>query len=129
MDDSQSSDSQTDDKVDYSQLRKALDGVIDEYFAKMNGPISEEPPRKIHHKDVYKFTIRAELPNIEFIKFIHKIMWCHDVGAWKKITFESAMELRSVLEEFCFQWCSSLMSDTGIFVVYIRKNIRRGRNL
>ncbi|CAD6445323.1 ccf77e95-1757-4a00-bd34-fdeefa197b7a-CDS [Sclerotinia trifoliorum] len=129
MDDSQSNDSQDDTKVDYSQLRKALDGVIDGYFTKMNGPISDEPPRKIHHEDFYKFTIRAEPPNLEFVKFVPKIMWCHGVRAWKMITFESALELRSALEEFCFEWCSSRMSDAGIFVVYICKNIRRGRNL
>ncbi|KAJ8059611.1 hypothetical protein OCU04_011266 [Sclerotinia nivalis] len=129
MDDSLSKAPKVDDKVDYSRLRKELDGVIDEYFAKMNGPTSDEKPREIHHNDFYRFTIRAEPPNVEFVKFVPKIMWCHDVGAWKRITLESAMELRSALEEFCFEWCSSRMSDAGIFCVYMRRNLRRGRNL
>ncbi|KAF7855433.1 hypothetical protein EAF04_010176 [Stromatinia cepivora] len=129
MDDSLSKAPKVDDEVDFSRLRKALDGVVDEYFAKMNGPISDEKPREIHRNDFYRFTIRAEEYNVEFLKFVPKIMWCHGVGAWKRITRESAMELRGALEESCFEWCSDRMSDGGIFVVYIRNNLRRGRNL
>lgn len=116
--------------LDYSGLRKALDTRLNKYFEKLDAPESHEKPKAIHRNDFYKFTIRAEEPNVEFVKFVPKLMWCSKQGVYKHVSRERAYELRIVLDEFCEEWCSQwLTGDAGIFFVQIRTNLRRGRNL
>ncbi|KAF7882403.1 uncharacterized protein EAF02_005766 [Botrytis sinoallii] len=116
--------------LDYSGLRKAIDTRLNKYFERLDAPESHERPKDIHCNDFYKFTIRAEEPNVEFIKFVPKIMWCSKPGVYKHVSREWAYELRIVLDEFCEEWCSQwLTGDAGIFFVQIRTNLRRGRNL
>ncbi|KAF7896488.1 hypothetical protein EAF00_006502 [Botryotinia globosa] len=115
--------------LDYSGLRKAIDTRLNKYFEKLDAPETHERPKAIHRNDFYKFTIRAEEPNVEFIKFVPKIMWCSKLGVYKHVSRERAYELRIVLDEFCEEWCSQwLTGDAGIFFVQIRTNLRRGRN-
>ncbi|KAF7931093.1 uncharacterized protein EAE97_009302 [Botrytis byssoidea] len=116
--------------LDYSGLRKAIDTRLNKYFERLDAPETHERPKAIHRNDFYKFTIRAEEPNVEFIKFVPKIMWCSKLGVYKHVSRERAYELRIVLDEFCEEWCSQwLTGDAGIFFVQIRTNLRRGRNL
>ncbi|KAM0156153.1 hypothetical protein ACHAPG_005501 [Botrytis cinerea] len=112
--------------LDYSGLRKAIDTRLNKYFEKFDAPESHEKPRAIHRNDFYKFTIRAEEPNVEFVKFVPKLMWCSKQGVYKHVSRERAYELRIVLDEFCEEWCSQwLTGDAGIFFVQIRTNLRR----
>ncbi|KAF7908124.1 uncharacterized protein EAF01_003879 [Botrytis porri] len=114
--------------LDYSGLRKAIDIRLNKYFEKLDAPESHERPKAIHRNDFYKFTIRAEEPNVEFIKFVPKIMWCSKLGVYKHVSRERAYELRIVLDEFCEEWCSQwLTGDAGIFFVQIRENMERRR--
>ncbi|KAF7932817.1 uncharacterized protein EAE98_004116 [Botrytis deweyae] len=106
--------------LDYSGLRKAIDTRLNKYFERLDAPESHERPKDIHRNDFYKFTIRAEEPNVEFIKFVPKIMWCSKLGVYKHVSRERAYELRIVLDEFCEEWCSQwLTGDAGIFFVQI----------
>ncbi|TGO19718.1 hypothetical protein BPAE_0337g00090 [Botrytis paeoniae] len=106
--------------LDYSGLRKAIDTRLNKYFERLDAPESHERPKAIHRNDFYKFTIRAEEPNVEFIKFVPKIMWCSKLGVYKHVSRERAYELRIVLDEFCEEWCSQwLTGDAGIFFVQI----------
>ncbi|KAF7924823.1 hypothetical protein EAE99_006300 [Botrytis elliptica] len=104
--------------LDYSGLRKAIDTRLNKYFERLDAPESHERPKDIHRNDFYKFTIRAEEPNVEFIKFVPKIMWCSKLGVYKHVSRERAYELRIVLDEFCEEWCSQwLTGDAGIFFI------------
>ncbi|TGO71061.1 hypothetical protein BELL_0625g00060 [Botrytis elliptica] len=108
--------------LDYSGLRKAIDTRLNKYFERLDAPESHERPKDIHRNDFYKFTIRAEEPNVEFIKFVPKIMWCSKLGVYKHVSRERAYELRIVLDEFCEEWCSQwLTGDAGIFFVQIQE--------
>ncbi|KAF7946198.1 hypothetical protein EAE96_009201 [Botrytis aclada] len=106
--------------LDYSGLRKAIDTRLNKYFERLDAPESRERPKAIHRNDFYKFTIRAEEPNVEFIKFVPKMMWCSKMGVYKHVSRERAYELRIVLDEFCEEWCGQwLTGDAGIFFVQI----------
>lgn len=117
------------DNLVRNSLRKAIVVKINEYFARVTGPLSHEPPKEIHASDQYFFKISVYNHDVGIGQFVSKIMWCKKAKAYKHLVRESADELRGRLEDFCCEWGVEKMGIKEMFRVDLCVDSRRGRNL